>query len=865
MKRKLMSLISVTLSLILLISAPASVASVRYEAGFTTSDGFEEKGTLTFGYDDMGFLQVLLDTSMLGEWVFETDGTEFAFGAVDGNVYSVNKDDLLKIAASAFAISSLGITEDMADVLAAYLTDGDLYADAQSVYAILAGEANRIFMTAAEKGIVKIHENGDLEIKTSLGEALDSLISYINELSEDESVLNAIASLKIFGALNMPGEAVVLQIKESLAGSKAFFAEGSQMLKASAAIDLHLFISASELKGSLDISGKSLLPDTPAEYRYTCTFTNSSVSVEEYANVAGIITTSETIINEDGYKRVVTESCIDPLGSEIKTTGYSELEITKNGLVSKGSFVSNYGNAKWAADINGKSVTSRIDCNFTDAYETKYSLNGKTDIVFETGDTDIVLYVQSNENTLVDMHILRKGPMLDGAFIAYDGEDQVASIRIAGENEYEIEGFIKEAFYKTQTQTNEGMDAFKGFFKKDEKCVSFKAEASVSDSGFSLTGTAERTGYVKNDENWTYSFSKDSSSDDPVAGHIEYTAGKRQDKADITISRIENGAHAEYTIVSIDGKDEISLEAKADFTKEGLAASWTLSEDDLSAPRSLLITKDRAELFWSDGTYDTAVQMEYDLESEVKKLSGALSMTDPANPDRMMEVMKIDAFYDTLSGAYEFYLSSPYGISYYYSFDGSEYIMQMETGYEYYDLKGRRITDETGDYMEWTGTVNGDECIMRSGWKYENEYTRIYFEETIIDGQKENFEVRLVASDDELGITISGSAFLINLMPASVGAGIRVVDENHLFASAFAEIGQDAYAISLPVEYELTEDLLKSLIAKLILTESGEETTLAELTVNGEILETTLPHIPAAPITGGMLADAIRTLSGEIK
>lgn len=865
MKRKTISLISAILALILLISAPASAASVRYEADFTTSYGFEEQAALTFGYDDMGFLQVLLDTSSLGEWIFETDGTEFAFGAVDGNVYSVNKDSLLKITASAFAVSAFGMTEDRAETLAAYMTDGDLYADAESVYAILAGEANRIFASAAEKGIVKIHENGDLEIKTTFSEALDALLSYIRMLSEDDSVLSAIASMKVFGALDIPGEDVIQKIRDSLSQAEADFAETAEILKASESVDFHLFVSASGQEGYLDISGKSTLSEMPAEYRYTGTFTAASLSFEEYLNASGLTISSKTVINEDGYKRVVSEIYTDPLEYGVEMNNSSELEISRNGFSWAGSYASDYGNAEWAADINKESIVGRIDCDFADENGINHTINGKADILFETGDTDIALYAEKDGHTLCDMHVLRKGAYLDSAFIAYDGENQVASIRIAGENEYAIEGFIKEAFYKTGDQTEEGMDAFRSFFKKDEKQISFEAKALLTDGGFALSGTAERIGYVKNDESWIYSFTKDSSADDFIVGHIDYTAGKRQDKADIKISSIENGAHAEYAIVSIDGKDEVSLDAKADFTKDGLAASWTISEDELSASRSLLIAKDRAELFWSDGVYDTAVQMQYDLSGDVQKLSGALSMTDPANEDRMMELLTFDASYDTLTGAYEFYLSSPYGISYYYSFDGSEYIMQMETGYEYYDLKGRRITDETGNYMEWTGTVNGDECIMRSGWKYENEYTRIYFEETIIDGQKENFEVRLVASDDELGITVSGSAFLINLLPASVGAGIRLVDENHLFASAFAEIGQDAYAISLPVEYELTENLLKNLIAKLIYTENSEETTLAELTVNGEILDKTLPHIPATPITGSMLAEAVRTLSGEIK
>ncbi len=836
MKRKAAQFISIILSIVILFSTLASAESVRYDAEFKTSDGLEEKASLTLGYDDMGFLQVLLDARSLGEWVFETDGSEFAFGAVDGNVYSVNKDDILKIAASAFAISAFGVSEDKAEVLASYMTNGDLAADAQILYSILAREANRIFITAADAGIVKMYENGDLEIKADFAGALDFLIAYINSLSLDDDFFSQIASLKIFGTLELPGDAFANGILRYLRSAALNLKQVSEIMKTNPAFNagFRFFLNASDMTGSMEIHFESLIPENPMAYDYTLLFTDSSASIDVHSDINGIKFIRKASFSEGGFKA--------------------------EGLLSSGS-----DRYEWAADINSAFVKSRIDSNLTDEDGVNIILRGNAFISFETGDTDVALYMGHNEQALIDMYIRREGMKTDASFSAYDGENPMALIRISGENEYEIEGFIKDAFNRNNNPAAGNITSFRSLFKKEENILSFKAKASVTDQGLSLEGTAERTGYIKDDESWTYAFTNGPQSDAFMEGRIDYTAGKRRDEADIKASRTENGTHAELSLVSIDGKDEIALDAQADFTREGVFAAWTLKEDDLSAPGSLAISQNQAEICMSDGLINILIQMQYDLGSDVQTITGSMALAEASEPEALTEVLEFRALYNTATNAYEIYMASPPDLSYYYSFDGEEYIMQIDQGFIYYDLKGRQIKNETGDYLEWTGTINGYECVMRSGWKFEGEHTRIYFEETIIDGQKDNIEIRLVFSDNEIGVTVSGSMFFVNGLPGAVGAGIRVIDENHLFASAFAESGENSYAVSLPVEYELNENLLKSMIAKLILTENGAETTLAELTVNGEILETTLPHIPATPITGGMLLKALRIFSADVK
>lgn len=863
MKRQIRRMISLFLSFVMLLSVAALGEAVRYDAELTTSDGLSEKAALTFGYDDMGFLQILMDAPSAGEWVFETDGTEFAFGAVDGNVYSINKDDILKIAASAFAISAFGMAEDRADLLAAYMTDGRLAADAQTVYALLANEANRIFMTAAEKGIVKIHENGDLEIKADFIEAVDFLIAYIDSLSLDDDIFSRIASLNVFGALNLSGEAFAGEMLEHLRSNAVFFRQASEIMKTEPAFaaDFRFFVSASDMSGSMEFHVESLIPENKAEYKYSMLFTSSSVSTDEYADIGGTTLVRKASLSEDGYQNYA--SVKQP--SENMLQGESILEIGKNGLKAEGSISSADEKAEWYADINSAFIKSHIDLNIHDEAGTKHKLSAKADLSFETGDTDVALYMENDGQALIDMYVRREGMKTDASFSAHDGENHLALIRISGENEYEIEGFIKESFYVGENKATGNITSFKSFFKKEESILSFNARASVADQGWTLEGTAERTGYIRDEESWTYTFAKNPESDNFLSGFIGYTAGKRKDEAKIQASKTENGTHAELSLVSIDGKDEIALDAQADFTREGVFASWTLKEDGISAPGSLAFSQNQAELNLSDGTINTLVQMQYDLSSDLQTITGSMAIAEASDPEALAEVMEFRASFNTATQAYEVYMASPPDLSLYYSFDGEEYIMQYDLGYMYYDLKGRQIKNETSDYLEWNGTINGFECVMRSGWKFEGDHTRIYFEETIIDGQKDNLEIRLVYSHDEVGVTVSGSMFNINGLPGAAGAGIRLVDENHLFASAFAESGPNSYAISLPVEYELSENLLKSMVAKLILTENNEETTLAELTVNGEILETTLPHIPATPITGGMLLKAIQTFAAESK
>ena len=210
MGRQMKRMAALFVALLLMINLCAFADGVRVDAKVELPFGAAE-GFMETGMDEDGCQTILLNVEGLGKMFVQT-GANLVFNYNDTGAMEITPEALMGAVTILNYVYNGQMPIDTAVRLYDYITGPDYYNDIMAIDELSGEISNKISQIAMDRGLLTIHENGDVEIKVTKENLPAYLDAILSAIKADEELYTAITGLKYFEAFGMGYEETVAEM-----------------------------------------------------------------------------------------------------------------------------------------------------------------------------------------------------------------------------------------------------------------------------------------------------------------------------------------------------------------------------------------------------------------------------------------------------------------------------------------------------------------------------------------------------------------------------------------------------------------------------------------------------------------------------
>lgn len=836
MKKSVVRVFSMLLALVMLMGMTATAEINRITFDLNAMNGLKLDGILSMGFDQDGCEQYMFENSQLGKWVLQSDGMSLVAGGDQAGYYAISAADLSTAITNVIsAIVSEELGEEFLAVMN-YANSPAFENDLGMAMQILSYEANRVASLAQSMGLVKIHENGDLEINANLQDFYTLIANYLNSLSQDANVLNAFAGLEIFTVLGIPMAENASQLPEMLKSAASQIESNKAALTSEMDGGIKLYISAETgiANGeyyTVNMYNGQVINSTTEKF----TFSEQFISMETVTTANGGVVTqkiSYSLVEPFYYNNYVSavfedqsiEISVAMDNSGLKMTADAKTEV----LSGEGYLTIDANGINGECDFTGE-VTLNGNINFDPANE---EFNAK--INFNAGSESLKASVEYEDDELY------------AELIAIEDGQIIADFTVSGSSTYRI----------------------KGSWKNYSGSHVLNATLRMKNVGPELEGTYQVTSNYGASGTYDFSYAANNV-DDKTEFVITMVEGSL--KRSVEVNTMELGSVEKASIVYYidNGRNVSTIEAEAavDTIADTITANWVLKENEYSEPVKGTFYWDASlvEAKWSDG------EMSYRVYAEGKKdysdinVTAGLSGYQLSDPENVMDAILFVLNANIENGlTFEAVLNTMMNVFASAAFDGQALKVEVTANGETVSFEAKMVETDNGQYLEVSGIVQGMPVAARIGVQMENANTMCFFVEITVNGQTMKNEVHFIQTENGFEIEVTGDQVVIEGLKATLKAGAVAESEETIrfYAEAIAENGQKIGAY-LPVTFVETRDKV-ALSGNLYVSDGSQQMDIGSLSVSYEELNENLEHVAGTPLSAADLTSIILELAEQL-